>query len=161
MTAMATIEAVRKSVLVQVSIERAFEVFTEGFDSWWPRDHQVASVPLQKVVLEGREGGRWYEIGTDGSECVWGCVLAYEPPARIVFSWHLNGRFELDPALTPERASEVEVRFTSEGAGATRVELEHRNLERHGETAEQLREGVASEGGWPGLMDLYAEAAAA
>jgi uncharacterized protein YndB with AHSA1/START domain len=160
MTMQTAVEPVRTSVTVEAPIERAFEVFTEGFDSWWPREnHNLGAQPLQRAVLEPREGGRWYEIDANGDECDWGSVLAYEPPNRVVVSWQIDGNFQLDG--DPERASEVEVRFTAEGDERTRVELEHRHLERHGDTAQALRVGVSSEGGWPGLLEDYARRVAA
>jgi uncharacterized protein YndB with AHSA1/START domain len=145
--------AVHKNITVDVSRAHAFEVFTTGFDSWWPRSHHISKVEMRAAVIEPRTGGRWYEKGVDGSECDWGRVLVYEPPARIVLSWHLNGRFEFDP--DPAHASEVEVRFIAEGPSRTRVELEHRHLERCAE-AEKLRAGVDSEGGWGGLLANFA-----
>src|SRR5215469_16446385 len=159
MSSAPTIPAVQSTVTVAVPIQTAFRVFTEGFDTWWPRTHHIAQVDLAEAVLERREGGRWYERGVDGSECEWGRVLAWDPPRRLVVSWHLDGDFEYD--ADPSRASEVEVRFTADGSDRTRVQLEHRHLERHGrESGEKLRAGVSGEGGWRALMRDYAETAA-
>jgi uncharacterized protein YndB with AHSA1/START domain len=150
----ATDSAVRREITVNATPERAFKVFAEQFDSWWPRSHSVGEAELDKVVIDPRTGGRWYEQGVDGSICDWGEVLAYEPPHRLLLQWRLNGEwaFETDP----DAFSEIEVRFTAEG-DATRVALEHRHLDRH-TLAEALKEGIAGEGGWTGLLTAYAEA---
>jgi uncharacterized protein YndB with AHSA1/START domain len=150
-----TLEAVRREVTVPAPPERAFAVFTERFDSWWPRSHHIGEPEMAEAIIEPRAGGRWYERGVDGSACDWGEVLAYDPPHRVVLSWHLNGEWAYDP--DPARASEVEVTFTPAGDG-TRVELVHRGFERHGATAEALRDGVTREGGWGGLLGRYSEA---
>jgi uncharacterized protein YndB with AHSA1/START domain len=142
---------VRKTIRVNVPRERAFEVFTARFGSWWPKSHHIAAAEMQNVVIEPRLGGRWYEIGVDGAECDWGKVLAWEPPQRLVLSWHLNGKFQLDENV----ASEVDVRFIADGAEATRVELEHRIV---APDAEIIRAAVDAPNGWTGLLDLYAKA---
>ena len=151
----ATYEAVRREITVQAAPEKAFKVFTEGFDGWWPRSHSIAEPDMEEAIIEPRAGGRWYERGVDGSECDWGQVLAYDPPHRLMLSWHLNGEWAYDP--DPAHASEIEVTFTPDGDG-TRVQLEHRGFERHGATAAALREGVSGDGGWNGLLRLYSEA---
>jgi uncharacterized protein YndB with AHSA1/START domain len=151
----ATDPAVRREITVQAPPERAFAVFTERFDSWWPRSHHIGAAEMAEAILEPRAGGRWYERGVDGSECEWGEVLAYDPPHRLRLSWHLNGEWVYDP--DPAHASEVEVTFTPT-AGGTRVELAHRHFERQGATADALREGVSGEGGWSGLLKTYADA---
>ncbi|WIX78182.1 SRPBCC family protein [Amycolatopsis carbonis] len=153
-----TLEPVRKTITVACSREHAFKVYTEGFDSWWPREHHLGEGELAEVVLESKEGGRWYERLTDGSECVWGHVLVWEPPGRVVLSWHIDGDWKIDP--DPARASEIEVVFTAEGPGTTRVAIEHRAFERHGATAEKVYDGVDTEGGWHGLLKLFAAKAA-
>lgn len=160
MTMQTAVEPIRKSVTVEASIERAFEVFTTGYNDWWPRTHHIAQVEMATAVLEPRVGGRYYEIGVDGSECDWGRVLECDPPNLIVFSWHLNGDYEYDP--DPARASEVAVTFVAEGPTTTRVALEHRNLERHGLAgAEKIRSSAGSDsGGWGALLELYAAEAA-
>jgi uncharacterized protein YndB with AHSA1/START domain len=142
---------VRRSIVVEAPRELAFDVFTKGFDSWWPRDYHIGKAEMLAAILEPRPGGRWYEKGVDGSECDWGKVIVWDPPSRIVVSWHVNGRWERDT----DGASEVDVRFIAETRSRTRVELEHRGLERHA-FAEDLRAGVDGEGGWPGLLERYA-----
>ncbi|MFF4958808.1 SRPBCC family protein [Streptomyces sp. NPDC001222] len=149
--------SVRRSVTVQAPIEKAFAVFTQGFDGWWPRNHKIGENDLKQAVLEGKEGGRWYEIDADGSECDWGRVLAWEPPTRLVLAWQIDATWKFDPELV----TEVEIRFVSEGPGRTRVELEHRDLDRFGEAQEQARAAFDSPGGWAGLLEAFAEAAAA
>ena len=149
---------VRKTLNVDASIERAFSVFTEKMASWWPATHHIAKQPFQEIVIEPRAGGRWLERAADGSECPWGRVLAWEPPHRVTLSWHLQADWQFDP--NPEKASEVEIRFFSEGAGKTRVELEHRGLERHGAGWEKIRTGVDSPGGWSSILENFAKALA-
>jgi uncharacterized protein YndB with AHSA1/START domain len=141
--------SVQRDITVDTTPERAFAVFTERFDSWWPRGHRIGTGELEEVVIEPRLGGRWFERSSDGSECVWGEVLAWEPPHRLMLSWHLDGEWKLGP-----EGSEIEVRFTPVGS-STRVELEHRHFERHGATGDALREAVAGEGGWETLLELY------
>jgi uncharacterized protein YndB with AHSA1/START domain len=148
---------VRKSVIVATGVERAFEVFTAGIARWWPATHSIGRSPQKEVILEPCAGGRWYERGEDGSECTWGKVLAWEPPARLLLAWQIDGRWTYDPAFL----TEVEVTFTALGATETRVELEHRNLERYGDKLEAVRAAIDSEDGWAVLLRLYAEAAGA
>ena len=147
--------SITKTLVVQASVAHAFKVFTERFDSWWPRGHHIGTSEPFTVILEEREGGRWYERGADGSECDWGRVLLYAPPARVAVSWHLNIDFKYDP--DPAKASRVEVSFFDEGGGKTRVELVHSGLDRHGEGWEKLRAGVDSQGGWGGILDDFAK----
>jgi uncharacterized protein YndB with AHSA1/START domain len=144
---------VRRSFTVKATPERAFEVFTAGIHHWWPHTHSIGASPQTMAVIEPRVGGRWYEIGEDGSECPWGDVLTWEPPGRLVLAWRINAEFKFDPALH----TEVEVRFTAEGPNATRIEFEHRLLENLGERAPAVRESL--NGGWAGIVDLYAKAA--
>jgi uncharacterized protein YndB with AHSA1/START domain len=151
----ATDTAVRREVTVQAPPERAFEVFANGFNSWWPRGHSLLEADLDEVIIEPPVGGRWYERAVDGSECVWGEVLAYEPPTRLVLTWRIGGDFKLEE----NAASEIEVTFTPVGDGATRVELAHRHFERHALGA-QLAESVGAEGGWGTLLQAYADAVA-
>jgi uncharacterized protein YndB with AHSA1/START domain len=153
-----TLTPVRHTVTVPLSIERAFSLFTDGFDAWWPRGHKIGDADLAQAVLEPRAGGRWYERDADGAECDWGTVLVFEPPHRLVITWQIDSQWRFDP--DPAHASEVEVRFTEE-AGHTRVDLEHRNIERHGGNIEELRQAVSSQGGWPGILALYAKSASA
>jgi uncharacterized protein YndB with AHSA1/START domain/uncharacterized damage-inducible protein DinB len=145
---------VRKSVTVKASIDHAFKVFTDGFDTWWPRAHHLGKKPLQKAVIEGRAGGRCFGREADGVECQWGTVTAWDPPQRLVIAWQIDPNWQFDPDLS--RASEVEIRFSDEGRGMTRVDLEHRHLERHGAEFEKIRVGVAGPGGWGLLLQLFA-----
>jgi len=149
--------AVRKSVTVNAPIDKAFAVFTDRFDTWWPRSHKIGAAELEKAVLEPRAGGRWYEIDSDGGECDWGRVLQWEPPKRIVLAWQIDATWHFDPDLL----TEVEVRFVALSPGQTRVDLEHRNLDRFGDAQGEIRAAFDSEGGWHGLMDAFARAAAA
>jgi uncharacterized protein YndB with AHSA1/START domain len=149
--------AVQKVIVVNVDPERAFSVFTQNMGKWWPKEHHIGVSPLVAVVVEPRSGGRWYEKDEDGSECQWGTVLVYEPPHRVVFAWHLNGDFEF--VADPVKASEVEVRFIPETANKTRVELEHRHFERHGESGDRLRTQVDQPGGWTYVLAGYGRTA--
>jgi uncharacterized protein YndB with AHSA1/START domain len=155
MTTQAEETSITTEVVVDVPIEHAFRVFTERFDQIKPRDHNMLEVDIAESVFEPRSGGRVYDRGVDGSECQWGRVLAYEPSGRIVFSWDISPRWQIETDL--ERASEVEVRFTAETPERTRVTLEHRHLDRHGEGWQGLREGVAGDQGWPLYLSRYAE----
>jgi uncharacterized protein YndB with AHSA1/START domain len=148
--------SVRTAVIVEAPIERAFSVFTDEMASWWPPEHHILEADLAEMVFEPRAGGHIYDRGIDGSECRWARVLAYEPPNRVVFSWDINLQWKLE--TDPEKASEVEVRFVAEGADRTRVELEHRKLECHGEGWKQMRDAVGSPGGWNSGMQKFAEA---
>ena len=152
-----TIAPVTYSVTVPISAQRAFTLFTEGFNTWWI-GHHIGKADLAEVVIEPHVDGRWFERGVDGTECDWGKVLVYEPPGRLVLTWQLNSEFEYDPDLA--HASEVEVRFT-EADGQTTMDFEHRYIERLGAGAEELAKSVGSSGGWPGILDLYVKAAAA
>ena len=149
--------AVRKSVVVHAPIAHTFKVFTERFDTWWPRSHHIGKAEMREAILEARPGGRWFERGVDGSECDWGQVLEYAPPHRLALSWHLGCDFQYDP--DPSKASRVEVTFSDEGNGRTRVELVHSQLERHGADWQKLRDSVSSNGGWGGIMEMFASAA--
>jgi uncharacterized protein YndB with AHSA1/START domain len=155
MTTQAEQTSVRTEVTVEAAQERAFRVFTERFDQIKPREHNMLAVDIAESVFEPRAGGRVYDRGVDGSECQWGRVLAYEPPERIVFSWDISPPWRVETDLA--RASEVEIRFIAESAERTRVELEHRHLDRHGEGWEGLREGVAGDQGWPLYLGRYLE----
>ncbi len=150
--------AVRESVVVNAPIDRAFAVFTDGIGTWWPENHHILRAPLAEMVFEPRAGGHIVDRGTDGSECRWARVLAYEPPQRIVFSWDISLAWELETDV--EKTSEIEVRFTADGPERTRVELEHRNIERHGDGWEQMRAAVGSPEGWRVGMERFAAAAA-
>ena len=143
---------VRKSIHVDAQPDSAFEVFTTGIGRWWPKTHKIGPADLDRPVIEPREGGRWFELHGDGSECEIGKVPVWEPPSRLVLIWQLTPEFQYDPDLI----TEVEVRFTPDGEG-TRVDLEHRDLERMGEKADAMRETVSGPRGWPGLLALFAE----
>jgi uncharacterized protein YndB with AHSA1/START domain len=146
-----TVTPVRTAVTVEASIERAFEAFTDGFDRWWPRSHHIGTKPMARAVLEAKKDGRLFELADDGTECDWGKVLVCEAPARIVFSWQINGAWKYEPEIT--RASEVEIRFVAIGVKRTRVELEHRHFERHGEAGAAIRKAVGSPEGWTGILE--------
>jgi uncharacterized protein YndB with AHSA1/START domain len=150
-------DVVRKTLSVNVPIERAFAVFTGRMGAWWPATHHIGKQAFAEIVVEPHAGGRWYERAPDGVECEWGKVLAWEPPNRVAFSWHLQSDWSFD--ANPEKASEVEIRFFATGEGKTRVELEHRNLERHGAGWEQIRTNVDSPGGWSAILQEFGKAA--
>lgn len=145
---------VRKVITVEAPLERAFKVFTERFDEIKPHEHNLLPVPIAETVFEPRVGGHVYDRGVDGSECRWARVLAFEPPHRLVFSWDIGTTWQVEPDLA--NASEVEVRFMAEGPHRTRVELEHRRLDRHGPGWEDLYAGVDNDGGWPLYLARYA-----
>jgi uncharacterized protein YndB with AHSA1/START domain len=146
MTMQAADTSVRTSITVEAPIDRAFAMFTDGIGTWWPPENHILQAELAEMVFEPRVGGHVYDRGVDGSESRWARVLAYEPPGRVVFSWDINPRWEIE--ADPAKTSEVEVRFTAEGPERTHVELEHRNLDRHGEGWEQMRDAVGSPNGW-------------
>ena len=146
---------IRKSFTVRATPEKAFAVFTEGFDRWWPRSHSIGDAPLKRATIEPKAGGRWYSLTEDGVEHDWGEVLAWDPPARLLLAWRLNADFAYDPALL----TEVEVRFADAGAGETRVDFEHRGLERlgAGDAANRVRSGM--DAGWATILDNFQAAA--
>ena len=156
MTDTTTDATFQTSTTVDAPIDRAFSVFTERFDTWWPRAHHIGTAEMAEALIEPRRGGRWFERGTDGSECEWGKVLAWDPPNHVALSWHLNGAFNYDP--DPAKASRVDVHFFVESDASTRVELVHSGLDRHGDSWRQLRDGISSDGGWPTLLQLFAAA---
>jgi uncharacterized protein YndB with AHSA1/START domain len=147
--------SVRSSIVVEVPIERAFSVFTEGIGTWWPPEHHILQAELAEMVFEPRAGGHVYDRGVDGSECRWARVLVYEPPNRFVISWDISLQWQLES--DPERTSEVDVHFVAESPIRTRVELEHRKLDRHGEGWEQMRDAVGSPDGWQIGLERFAE----
>jgi uncharacterized protein YndB with AHSA1/START domain len=151
--------SVQAQIVVDAPIERAFVVFTEGIGSWFPREYNLLETEIAERVFEPREGGQVYDRGTDGSECRWGRVLTYEPPNRVVISWDIDPQWQIE--TDPEKTSEVEVRFTPEAQDRTRVDLEHRHLDRHGEGWEQTRDAIGGEGGWPGCLAAFAARLAA
>lgn len=150
-----TVAPVKKSVVVNASQKKAFDVFTADMTRWWPATHTILKAPLKTTVLERHQGGRWYQIGEDGSECGIGDVLAWEPPSRALLAWRINADWQFDPALT----TEIEVKFIAESENRTRVELEHRHLERMGEKGESARAQVDSAGGWGAILESYRQVA--
>jgi uncharacterized protein YndB with AHSA1/START domain len=155
MSMQATDTSVRTSIVVEAPIDRAFSVFTQEFGRFKPPEHNLLAVEIAETVFEPREGGHVYDRGVDGSECRWARVLAYDPPHRVVISWDISPQWQIE--TDPEKTSEVEVRFVAESAERTRVQLEHRNLARHGAGWEGVREGVAGEEGWPLYLQRFAE----
>ncbi|MGH9050511.1 MAG: SRPBCC family protein [Acidimicrobiia bacterium] len=154
MSTPATATTVRSSIVVEAPIERAFRVFTEDFGRFKPPEHNMLGVDIAETVFEPRVGGHLYDRGVDGSECRWARILAYEPPARVAFSWDISPQWQIETDL--DKTSEVEVRFIAEAPDRTRVELEHRHLERHGDGWEGVRAGVAGDGGWPLYLQRFA-----
>ena len=151
------IAPVRKEIVVQASQARAFRVFTEEHGAWWPlATHHIAEKDAETAIIEPRVGGRWFERATDGTECLWGKVLVWDPPGRLILSWEISGNWKHDESV----GTEVEVRFVVLGPALTRVEVEHRQLERLGDAAEAMRVVFDSEGGWSGILQLYAARAA-
>jgi uncharacterized protein YndB with AHSA1/START domain len=151
-----TTVAARRSITVNATPERAFDVFTAGFSSWWPiESHHIGETMATEVVMDPFNGGRWFERDADGNECNWGFVTEFEPPNRLLLAWHLNPEWGYDP--DPEKATEVEITFTAVEDG-TLVELEHRGFEKHGETGAKMREAVSAPGGWTDLLEMYANA---
>lgn len=146
--------AVRLSTEVAVSVERAFDVFTKDFDRIKPREHNMLGEPIVETVLEPKAGGRLYDRGASGATCDWGAVLAIEPPHRLLLAWNISPRWQLE--TDPQRASEIEVTFTALDDGHTRVDLEHRHLDRHGDGWQGLRGGLEGADGWPLYLDRYA-----
>lgn len=147
--------SVKHSIVVEAPIARAFKVFTEDFGKFKPPEHNLLAVPIAETVFEPKVGGYLYDRGSDGSECRWARILAYEPPHRVVLSWNISAQWQIE--TDPERTSEWEVRFTAESANRTRVEIEHRHLERHGEGWEGVRGGVDGPQGWPLYLEKYAQ----
>ena len=145
---------VKRHVVVNGTPEQAFTVFTRQFDAIKPREHNLLGSPIAETVLEPHVGGRILDRGVDGTECAWARILTFDPPDRLVFSWDIGPTWQLEES--PENASEVEIRFVAESEGRTRVELEHRHLDRHGAGWPSRREGVADEQGWPLYLARFA-----
>lgn len=146
---------VRKTVAIEAPVAHVFSVFVERIDAWWPRKNHIGRTESFVATIEPRVGGRWYERGDDGSECDWGRVLAWEPPHRLLLSWNINAQWQYDPSFV----TEVEVRFVEQAPELTRVELEHRKLERYAESAETMRGIFDSEQGWQGTLAALRAAA--
>ena len=145
---------VRRQIVVEAPIERAFTVFTDRFGDFKPQEHNLLGAPIAETVFEPRAGGHIYDRAEDGSRCRWARVLAYEPPDRVVFSWDISPQWQIEP--DPGRTSEVEVRFVPESPDRTRVELEHRRLDRHGPGWQSVAEGIGGDQGWPLYLTRYA-----
>jgi len=145
------IAPVSKQLVVKASQSRAFAVFTTEMSRWWPATHSILKSPLKECIVEPRVGGRWYTVGEDGSSCQTGYVIAWQPPEVLVLAWQINAEWQFDPELL----TEVEVRFIAEGADTTRIELEHRYLERMGRKAAEVRNAVDSPGGWGAILEPF------
>ncbi len=147
--------AVHASIEVNAPAERAFEVFTRDFGAFKPAEHNLLQVPIAETVVETHVGGHIIDRGADGSECPWATVLAYEPPERFVFSWDISPYWQVE--TDTEKRSEVEVTFTALDEERTRVDIDHRHLDRHGEGWADVREGVSTDQGWPLYLSRYAD----
>jgi uncharacterized protein YndB with AHSA1/START domain len=145
---------VRRHVVVNVPQATAFAAFTERFGDFKPPEHNLLAAPIAETVFEPRAGGHIYDRAADGSECRWARVLAYEPPDRVVFSWDISPQWQIE--ADPDLASEVEVRFVPDGKDRTRVELEHRHIDRHGTGWQSVADGVGGDQGWPLYLARYA-----
>jgi uncharacterized protein YndB with AHSA1/START domain len=146
-------DTIRHDVVVNAPLDRAFDVFTERFGDFKPREHNLLNVPIAETVFEPTVGGHIFDRGEDGSICRWATIVAYEPPHRVVFSWNIGPTWQLE--ADPARCSEVEVRFVPESAERTRVELEHRHIGRHGEGWQSVAAGVDGDAGWPLYLGRY------
>ena len=144
---------IRKTIIVDAPAERAFRVFTQNMGAWWPKEHHIGKSPLKDCVIEPRVAGRWYEVGEDGSECQWGKVLTWDPPRRLVLAWQLDAQFTYDPSFV----TEVELSFTVLEPMRTRVDFEHRNLERFGPDAARLHKAMGD--GWGGILESFGHTA--
>ncbi len=142
---------VRRSIEVNASQAKAFEVFTRKTSTWWPKQHHIGKAPLAEAIIEPHVGGRWYERGEDGSVCEWGRVLAWNPPHSVVLAWQLTASFQFDPNFV----TEVEVKFVALAEGRTRVELEHRNLDRYGDAADRVRDQIGADTGWGAILRSF------
>lgn len=148
-------DSIQRSIVVQVPQEKAFEIFVDKFNEWWPYEYTWSKEVLAFIAIEPKEGGRCYERGPHNFECDWGRVIKYDPPNTITFTWQIGANRE--PVPNPDKASVVEVRFGKEGSG-TRVEVNHHSFSKHGEHWQQYVAGLASAQGWSWLLDKYAAA---
>jgi uncharacterized protein YndB with AHSA1/START domain len=144
---------VRRQIIVEAPIERAFAVFTERFGDFKPKEHNLLGAAITETVFEPKVGGHIYDRGVDGSECHWARVLAFDPPARVVFSWDIGPTWQIE--TDPDNASEVEVQFIAETPHRTRVELEHRHIDRHGPGWQAVSDGIGNDAGWPLYLARY------
>ncbi|KAA0016546.1 SRPBCC family protein [Antrihabitans cavernicola] len=149
-----TATEVHQQIVVPASIEKAFAVFTQRFGDFKPAEHNLLPVAIAETRFEPRVGGHIYDRGIDGSECRWARILAYEPPTRVVFSWDIGPTWQI--VTDPGNASEVEVTFVADGTERTRVDLVHRNIDRHGPGWESVTDGIGGDAGWPLYLDRYA-----
>ncbi len=145
---------VRREIVVNASIDQAFATFVDRFGDFKPKEHNLLSAPIISTTFEPQVGGHIFDRAEDGSECHWARVLAYDPPDRVVFSWDISPNWQIESDAL--HASEVEVRFVAESPDRTRLELEHRNIDRHGPGWEGIREGVEGDAGWPLYLARYA-----
>ncbi|HZC26252.1 MAG TPA: SRPBCC family protein [Actinopolymorphaceae bacterium] len=159
MTKQADPRTARSEITVNVPVEKAFEVFTNGIDTWWPRDHHIGAGKLDKEIIEPRVGGRCYGREADGTVCPWGTVVAWDPPRHFAVAWQITLAWTYEPDV--ERSSRVDVEFTADGPERTHVVLVHSDFERYGTGWESMRDSVGSAGGWPGGLRLFAAAAEA
>lgn len=150
---------VRRTIVVDAPQDKAFGAFTERFGDFKPREHNLRGSPIVQTVFEPHVGGQIYDRGEDGAECRWARVLVFDPPHRVVFSWDIGPTWQIE--ANPDLTSEVEVRFVPEGEERTRVELEHRHLDRHGPGWESVAEGIGTDDGWPLYLTRYADLLAA
>jgi len=148
--------SVKKQIVVEASQQRSFRTFTDGIDRWWPREHHIGASPLERMIVEPRAGGRWYSVCKDGSEVEVGKVVAWEPPGRLVLAWQLTAAWQYDPAFS----TEIEVGFFAEGPRRTRVELEHKQLERYGADAEAVKKTFESDDAWAASLAAFGRAVA-
>jgi uncharacterized protein YndB with AHSA1/START domain len=146
---------VRREIEVKAPQAKAFDVFTRKTTSWWPKSHHIGKTDMAEAIIEPRVNGRWYEKSVDGTECQWGHVIAFDPPERLILAWQIDAQFQFDPKLV----TEVEIKFIALGPARTRVELEHRLLERFGDAAEQVSKQVGADGGWGAILRGFAAAA--
>jgi uncharacterized protein YndB with AHSA1/START domain len=140
---------------VNAPVETCFRVFVDGFASWWPPEHHIGERTIERFAIEPRVGGRCFDADTEGVECQWGTVLAYEPPSRLVLAWHIQGDWTID--LDPALQSEVEVTFTAEGPDRTSVRLVHSSFERHLQPEGVAGPAASEEGGWPYILGRFAD----
>jgi uncharacterized protein YndB with AHSA1/START domain len=152
---MSTVPPVVKEFIVEASQETSFRVFTDGIDRWWPRTHHIGQSPMKRAVIEPKQGGRWYAICEDGTECDTGRVVVWDPPRRVQLTWQLTAKWQFDPDFV----TEIEVTFRAEGPKRTMVRFEHRGLERYGEAAADIRKQIGADEGWSNVLDAFKAAA--